>query len=289
MRYVGLKGRIGRFEDDGSLAILDVDSRGSLSDFLAAGESLAQLEDARVGSRSDPLDLVPAPIVGPGSTIYGIGLNYLSKQEATGRETPEYPTLFIKSTAALGLPGAAVALPEAAPDCVDYEGEIAVVLGAPLLGASTKQAAAAIAAVVPANDVTARDVMRNTGNPTLAKSFPGFAQFGSAVLDPRAYGGIGSLELSTSVNGEVRQRDTGAGMLIDAAELLCLLSRYVQIRPGDVVLTGTPAGTGEETNRYLRAGDLVEVSVGDLPPLRSTIAARRSRLAVSADPKELHA
>ena len=284
-----MKGRIGRFEDDGSLAILDVDSRGSLADFLAAGESLAKLKGARVGSRSDPLDVVPGAIVGPASTIYGIGLNYRSKQEATGREPPEYPTLFIKSTAALGLPGAAVALPEAAPDCVDYEGEIAVVLGAPLLAASPNDAAAAIAAVVPANDVTARDVMRNTGNPTLAKSFPGFAQFGSAVLDPRAYGGIGSLELRTVVNGEIRQRDTGAGMLIDAAELLALLSRYVQIRPGDVVLTGTPAGTGEETNRYLRPGDVVEVSVGDLPALRSTIAARPSRPAASADSKERHA
>jgi 2-keto-4-pentenoate hydratase/2-oxohepta-3-ene-1,7-dioic acid hydratase in catechol pathway len=88
------------------------------------------------------------------------------------------------------------------------------------------------------------------------------------------------------VNGELRQHDHGAGMLLGVGELLALLSRYVELRPGDVVLTGTPAGTGDETKTYLAAGDVVEVVVADLPPMRTSVSAAAERAAAPETSRE---
>ncbi len=280
MSFVALAGGIARAEEDGSLAVLE--AACGLAEHLAAGGRLSDLEGLSVRARIDPGEAVLAPITLPGAAVYGIGLNYRSKQLATGRELPAQPTLFVKSPAARAAPGAPIVLPPSAPDCVDYEGEIAVVLTRALRDASPASAAGAAGAVAAANDVTARDVLRATGNPSLAKSFPGFGQLGSAVLDPARHGGVAALPLVTRVNGEIRQTDLGAGMLIGVAELLALLSRYVQLRPGDVVLTGTPAGTGDETGSYLVAGDEVEVSVGGLPALSSRVTASLDTATVEA-------
>jgi 2-keto-4-pentenoate hydratase/2-oxohepta-3-ene-1,7-dioic acid hydratase in catechol pathway len=271
--FTALKAGIGRLADDGSIEILDTQPGVGLGEVLANGGTLEQLERARVGERLEAEQTEPGCAIAPGAAIYGIGLNYRSKQLITGRELPSFPTLFVKAISAVGQPGCALWLPTVAPDQVDYEGEIAVMLTKPLWDADVKTAQAAIGAVLAANDVTARDVMRKTGNAGLAKSFPGFAQFGTAVVDPEAFGGMASLEISTSVNGELRQKDRGDGMLMKPGEILSLLSRYVELRPGDVLLTGTPAGTGEESDSYLRPGDVVEVSLNDLPSLRTTVAA----------------
>ncbi|HTX62250.1 MAG TPA: fumarylacetoacetate hydrolase family protein [Acidimicrobiales bacterium] len=271
MRYLALEAGIGRLEDDGSVAVLDAPA--TLAAYMGDGRRLDELGSRRVVARSAADDVVLAPIIEPGSATWGIGLNYRSKQRATGRELPDHPTLFLKAPSAAARPHEPIAIPLSAPECVDYEGEIAVVVGDHLFRASTSEAERAVVALAAANDVTARDVMRSTGNPSLAKSFPGFAQLGSVALDPHAYGGVEALELSTTVNGEVRQHDTGAGMILAVGELLALLSHYVALCPGDVVLTGTPAGTGDETKTYLVSGDVVEVRLGDLPPLRSDVVA----------------
>jgi 2-keto-4-pentenoate hydratase/2-oxohepta-3-ene-1,7-dioic acid hydratase in catechol pathway len=269
VRYLALDAGIGRLEDDGSVAVLD--APGSLAAHMAQGCRLGDLESRRVIDRRAADEVVLAPITERGAATWGIGLNYHSKQRATGRELPDHPTLFLKCPSAAARPLEPIAIPPSAPECVDYEGEIAVVVGSRLFRVSPSEAEHAVIAVAAANDVTARDVMRSTGNPSLAKSFPGFGQLGSATLDPDAFGGVEALELSTTVNGEVRQHDTGAGMILGVGELLALISRYVALRPGDVVLTGTPAGTGEETKSYLVNGDVVEVRLGDLPPLRSDV------------------
>jgi 2-keto-4-pentenoate hydratase/2-oxohepta-3-ene-1,7-dioic acid hydratase in catechol pathway len=281
--FTALKGGIARHVDGGSLAILETQPGVGLGEFLAEGGTCRQLERARVRARVAPEEAEPGSAIASGATIYGVGLNYRSKQLVTGRELPKFPTLFIKSISALGQSGKTMCLPSTAPDRVDYEGEIAVMLTKSLWNADLKTARDAIGAVLAANDVTARDVMQRTGNAGLAKSFPGFAQFGTTVVDPLEYGGIPQLELATSVNGELRQRDRGEGMLMNAEEILSLLSRFVELRPGDVVLTGTPAGTGEESERYLRPGDVVEVSLADLPALLTAVAACEEDRGVGPD------
>lgn len=275
MRYVACASGIGRLEDDRRVALIDVSPRVGVAGFFSSGRRLADLAAAPVRAETSLDELVLAGAVAPSSAIYGVGLNYRSKLRSTGRAVPERPTLFAKSASAVAAPGAPIVIPDSAPDAVDFEGEIGVVVGAPLYNASRDEAEDSIAAVLAANDVTARDVMRTTNNPMLAKSFPGFAQFGSFVADPRDYGGIAAIALTTRVNDELRQRDLGEGMLLDPAELIALLSSYVELHPGDIVLTGTPAGTGEETGSFLQPGDVVAVQIADLPPLVSHVSRTR--------------
>lgn len=274
MQYLALERGIGRLEEGAAVALLDVEV--TLADHLAGGGRLADLDTAGIAGRMALDDVALASPVRPSAATWGIGLNYRSKQESTGRSLPSLPTLFSKAASAAVDPGAPIRIPASAPDCVDYEGEIAVILSAALFEAGSDEAVAAVGAVAAANDVTARDVMRATGNPSLAKSYPGFGQLGAAVVDPRAAGGFESLTLTTRVNGEVRQSDSGSGLIYSIGELLALLCRHVLLRPGDVVLTGTPAGTGDETGSYLTAGDTVEVEVAGLPALRSPVVDDRA-------------
>lgn len=271
MRLVALAGGVGRIEDDGTVALLGAPAR--LGDLIASGERPASIGRLAVTGRTTIDQAALALPVPSGATVFGVGMNYASKQAVTGRPKPERPTWFAKCPSAFVAPGAPILLPPSAPDCVDYEGELAVLLGAPLFEATPAEAAAAISAVAAADDVTARDVMRATGNPMLAKSYPGFGQLGSCVLDPLEHGGVAGLEIATTVNGQPRQADRGDGMLDDVVTLLVMLSRHALLRPGDVLLTGTPAGTGDETGTYLVPGDVVEVTASGLPPLRSLVEA----------------
>lgn len=272
MTVVSLREGVGRLERDGTVAELD-QPHASLRSFLLSGHSLDDLSSRKVRRRW-PIDEAPlAPVAAEGATIFGVGLNYLSKQLATGRTPPDEPVLFIKALSSLGMPGAPVILP-AESDCVDYEGEIAAIIGGTVFEAAADTAIRAVAGVAAANDLTARDVMRRSGNPSLAKSFPGFGQIGSFVGSLESMGGPEAIDLRVTVNGVVRQSDCSAGMLISIGSLVALISRYVVLRPGDIVLTGTPSGTGDEEQRYLAAGDVVEVAVGDLPLLHNRLASR---------------
>jgi 2-keto-4-pentenoate hydratase/2-oxohepta-3-ene-1,7-dioic acid hydratase in catechol pathway len=270
MTLLALAEGVGRLEPDGTVSILDT-GRPDLPALLAtaSGAELARLDGGAASvARRLPLDDVrPASLRARGTTVWGIGLNYTSKLVATGRTAPEHPTFFVKA----GLDGEVLRLPVLAPDCVDYEGEIAVVIGRPLHRCDPAEAAAGVVALAAADDVTARDVMRSTGNPLLAKSFPGFVQLGTAVAPCADVDALDDVALVTLVNGEVRQHDTSAGMLLSIGEVLAALSQYVVLQPGDLVLTGTPAGTGDEDGRYLAAGDVVEVRVASLPALVTTV------------------
>jgi 2-keto-4-pentenoate hydratase/2-oxohepta-3-ene-1,7-dioic acid hydratase in catechol pathway len=270
MRLVALPGGIGQLEDDGSVAELDV-PHPSLHAFLADGGSLRSLATASVRRRIVGPDAVSARPLTWAGAVWGIGMNYSSKQRVTGRSLPEHPMLFVKAAASLQPGGGAVALPAAAPTQVDYEGEIAVVIGEDLFEASARAAASGVAMVTAADDLTARDVLRDLGNPTLAKGFPGFGQLSNVFVDPETLGGLEGIPLATEVGSEVRQRDTSDGMLMSIGEVVAFLSRFVALRPGDIVLTGTPAGTGDEVGVYLAHGDTVAVNVAGLPPLVTRI------------------
>ena len=270
MKIVALVGGVGRLDGDGTVAQLDVPFP-SLTAFLRAGLPLTELARAAVLCRVPREEAPVAPAAGAGSTVWGVGLNYRSKQIATGRDVPAHPVLFVKSAGSIAGADAPITLPQVS-SCVDYEGEIAVLVGAPLFEATEDEAARATIGFTAANDVTARDVMRWSGNPTLAKSFPNFGQIGS-VVDVVDAGLAETVTIEVDVNGERRQHDSSDGMLMGIAELVALLSTYTPLWPGDLVLTGTPAGTGDETQRYLGDGDVVSVTVGDLPPLLSAVAA----------------
>jgi 2-keto-4-pentenoate hydratase/2-oxohepta-3-ene-1,7-dioic acid hydratase in catechol pathway len=152
---------------------------------------------------------------------------------------------------------------------VDYEGEVAIVIGRRMHDASTGDVWGHVAGISAANDVTARDMMAATGNPTLAKSFPGFGAIGASVLALSSVDNPADIPVRTWVNGQLRQESTTAELIFSVPELLAHISRYCTLEPGDVVLTGTPAGTGQDRDEFLRPGDVVEVSVGGVLPLRT--------------------
>ncbi|MFI7025606.1 fumarylacetoacetate hydrolase family protein [Micromonospora sp. NPDC049900] len=241
---------------------------------LAIGEGWAPVRAARVRERW-PFDGLGSALSCPlasARAFWGVGLNYHSKVAQTGRAVPESPVLFLRSPAAVSGPGATVTLPAASRQ-VDYEGELAVVVGRRMSGVPAADVWSYLAGVTAANDLTARDVMAVTGNPSLAKSFAGFGALGSSVRELTGPLPGASTSVSTWVNGVLRQHSRIDDQIFRVPELLARISHYSVLEPGDVVLTGTPAGTGQDRSDFLRDGDVVEVSVTGVLPLRTLFAA----------------
>jgi 2-keto-4-pentenoate hydratase/2-oxohepta-3-ene-1,7-dioic acid hydratase in catechol pathway len=227
----------------------------------AAGDSLATLR--RLGS--DPLRTPPtdwqlgppvdaerllAPLL-PGKLV-GIGRNYREHAAELGNAMPTEPLLFLKAISSLVGPGDAVVLPPESEE-VHFEGEVAVVVGARVRRASPEQAAAAVLGYTAACDVTARDLQQRDRTFARGKSFDTFCPLGPAIR----LGLPGpEVEVVTRIDGTERQRGRVAEMAWGPAELVSYVSRFMTLEPGDVLLTGTPAGVGP-----LHAGERIEVEV----------------------------
>jgi 2-keto-4-pentenoate hydratase/2-oxohepta-3-ene-1,7-dioic acid hydratase in catechol pathway len=165
-------------------------------------------------------------------------------------------------------------LPAEASERVDYEGEMAVVIGRAASDVDTADAWSYIAGVTAANDVTARDIQMQglpIGDFTTAKTFPSFKPLGPGLITGSE--ARGTLSIRTSVNGEVRQDAHTDELIFAIPDILATVSRTVALQPGDVILTGSPAGVGLMKDVFLAPGDIVEVRLGDLPPLRNPVVA----------------
>ncbi|WP_235734658.1 fumarylacetoacetate hydrolase family protein [Nocardioides alcanivorans] len=200
-----------------------------------------------------------------------MGLNYRSKAARAGRDLPTDPILFLAAPTSVAAPGARVAVPAGVTEEMDYEAEIALVIGRPLYRASESQVWDCIAGITSANDMTARDVMRATATPVLAKSFPGFKPLGPSVCTVDEFAQRDDIPVRSWVNDELQQDDTSAGFIFQVPELLARISRHTPLRPGDVVLTGTPAGTGQDRGCFLVPGDRIRIEIGPLLPLITTV------------------
>jgi 2-keto-4-pentenoate hydratase/2-oxohepta-3-ene-1,7-dioic acid hydratase in catechol pathway len=240
-----------------------------LSALLADEGSLDAVAKAPVLKRIEAgaLDeIVIPPLAFRTTSAWGIGLNYYAKAATTGRPVPTSPILFLKPSSSLAAHGAVLPIP-ALTSQFDYEAEVGIVVGRPLANARPEDVWDAVAGVIAGNDVTARDVMKETGTPTLAKGFPGCAPLGPTVLPVADLADRDAIPVASWVDGELRQQSTTADLIFDVPDLLARLSRYARLEPGDVVLTGTPPGTGQDRNDFLRAGQQVKIAVGDLVPL----------------------
>jgi 2-keto-4-pentenoate hydratase/2-oxohepta-3-ene-1,7-dioic acid hydratase in catechol pathway len=234
--------------------------------------SLVALQACQVRDRVPLEDCSLLLPLGRPRAIWGVGLNYRSKARATGRAVPSEPLLYLSasSTSAADEP---VDIPLEDTVELDYEGEIALVIGRRLYQSDPSDVWPAIAAVSAANDLSARDVMRATGSPTLAKSFPGCNPIGMSLSTVDELPDRDRIGVRTWVNGALRQDDTSAGLVFAIPDLVARLSRYAALEPGDVVLTGTPAGTGQDRGTFLAAGDVVRVEVDTVLPLVTSVAA----------------
>jgi 2-keto-4-pentenoate hydratase/2-oxohepta-3-ene-1,7-dioic acid hydratase in catechol pathway len=204
-----------------------------------------------------------------------VGLNYRSHVEEIGQPVPETMMFFVSDRveAAAG-PETPIVLPAEAPAQVDYEGEVAIVIGREARDIDSALAWTFIAGVTAANDVSARDVQMAglaNGDYTTAKSFPSFKPLGPGLITGDE--ARGTLSITTTVNGEVRQEADTDELIFAIPEIVATVSRTVTLHPGDVILTGSPAGVGLVKAQFLSPGDVVEVAVGALPPLRNEVAA----------------
>jgi 2-keto-4-pentenoate hydratase/2-oxohepta-3-ene-1,7-dioic acid hydratase in catechol pathway len=186
------------------------------------------------------------------SKIVCVGRNYRAHAKELGNDVPVAPLLFLKPPSSLIEAGAPITLPSASAQ-VEFEGEIGIVVGRRLCRATHDEAIGAIGAIVAANDVTARDLQKSDGQWTRAKGFDSFCPVGTLGAVPTD---LSALEVVTRVNGVERQRGTAREMVFAIPELLVYISAIMTLEPGDLVLTGTPAGVGP-----LQDGDLVDVEI----------------------------
>jgi acylpyruvate hydrolase len=205
--------------------------------------------------------------------VFCVGLNYRTHILEMGRELPEHPTLFSKLARALTDPFADVELP-AASERVDYEGELAAVIGRGGRDIPVEQAWDAVAGLTLLNDVTARDYQRRTLQWFAGKTFQASTPVGPALVTRDELRDLDDRELRVTVNGEERQRARIGDLVFDVPALVADLSRIVTLEPGDVIATGTPGGVGEPAQRFLRDGDVVEVAVDGIGSIRNCFRSR---------------
>jgi 2-keto-4-pentenoate hydratase/2-oxohepta-3-ene-1,7-dioic acid hydratase in catechol pathway len=238
---------------------------------LIRGGLLGELEPAPgEGLPLEGIDLLPP--VGDPDKIVCIGLNYRSHAAEAGIDPPERPTFFAKFPNSLAAPGATVSLP-AGSEKVDYEAEIAIVIGARSSSVSPEDALGSIAGYMLFNDLSARDWQFATPQWMPGKVFDGSAPCGPSLVTPDQAGPHDAIEFKLELNGEVMQEASTADLIHSIPELVAHLSSLMTLEPGDVIATGTPSGVGSvrEPRVWLKAGDEIRISSPTLGELCTTI------------------
>lgn len=239
---------------------------GSLDDaFVAFVEGEPLFQPLQLTGERSPLAEVRllSPVI-PRSKVVGVGRNYHDHAEELGSTVPEEPLLFLKPNTTVIGPDAPVLLPRSSHE-VHYEAELAIVIGRMCKDVPIERVDDVIFGYTCANDVTARDLQRLDGQWTRAKGFDTFCPLGPWIrtrLDPA------DLAVTTTVNGELRQSGRTSELVHNVAELVSFVSGVFSLLPGDVILTGTPAGVGPMVH-----GDRVSVTVEGIGTLTSPVVA----------------
>ena len=252
-------GRAARLEDDHYVVL-----PGRLVDHLCRAPM-------RVSGERVPADeaKLAAPIARPGKIVC-IGLNYQDHAKETNATPPEQPLLFSKPSSCVVGPGAGIAKPEGEVK-LDYEAELAVVIGKPARRITAEEASEVIGGYSCFNDVSERVAQLGDGQWFRGKSFDTFAPFGPWVVTPDEVEDPHTLGIRCEVNGEVRQDSNTSELIFKVPELVSYCSRALSLEPGDLIATGTPAGVALGTGKYLEAGDVVTVQIDGLGSLTNPV------------------
>ena len=240
--------------------------------------AVGHLDDARAAvADADPTVEIGAarklPPVADPEKLIGIGLNYTSHADEAGLEPPATPTFFAKFRNALAPPGAEVSLP-ATSEKVDYEAEVAFVVGRRARDVAEADALDHLAGLTLLNDLSARDLQFSTPQWMPGKVFDGSAPCGPALVTLDEAGDPAAIELELTLNGETMQSASTADLIHSIPALLAHLSSLMTLEPGDVVFTGTPAGVGSlrRPRRWLAPGDELVIRSPQLGQLETRIA-----------------
>lgn len=251
---------------------------GDPSALLAAGRwdelvALHAAGDLGPGEPLPPAAALSAPTPRPG-TIFGIGVNYAAHAATANIEAGSLPTTFVKLPSSVTGPEAEVVIPEGR-DQVDWEAELAFVVGRDGRHVARADALGHVAGVMVAQDITERDVQFNAGGRqfSLGKGYDTFCPLGPALVTLDELPPLPELRLRATLNGEVVQDGSAGDMIHDVPAIIAALSSITTLRAGDVVLTGTPAGTGftREPPRFLRPGDELVTEIPGVGTLRNLL------------------
>lgn len=211
------------------------------------------------------------PPVAPGATVYAVGLNYRDHAAETGRQCPDPPPIFVKLPLSIAPPNGVTPHPGFS-DTLDYEGELAIVIGREARHVDAAQTMAHVFGYTVVNDLTVR-ALAKPDTLLLGKNGPGLAPVGPWIVPASALPDPHALSIRTWVNGELRQDGSSADMHHRVADLIALVSRSVPLRPGDIISTGSPRGSGVglEPPRFLQPGDRVRVEIGKVGAVETLI------------------
>ncbi|MFC8182102.1 fumarylacetoacetate hydrolase family protein [Rhodococcus sp. NPDC057297] len=255
-----------RVDNDTSATVIDgyIDLTALLED-----SAWREIAEKASGEQVDLSDADYAPVVPRPGKIVCVGLNYANHIKEMGRELPEYPTLFTKFREALTGPYDDVVVPAYAAEQLDWEGELAFVVGKQAYQVSEANAEEYIAGYSVMNDYTMRDYQYRTLQWDQGKTFEKTSGFGPFLTTTDSYVFGGKLE--TTLDGQTMQTTTTDDLVFDPAKLVEYISHIVTLQPGDVVITGTPGGVGHarKPGVYIQDGQTVEVSIEGLGSVRN--------------------
>jgi 2-keto-4-pentenoate hydratase/2-oxohepta-3-ene-1,7-dioic acid hydratase in catechol pathway len=245
---------------------------------LKAAIALDRLAALGADAAARPSDLPLAgltllPVIPNPAKILCAGLNYKDHQAETGRGGEPYPTIFVRFAAAQVAHNQAIVRPKEST-ALDFEGEIALIIGLGGRRIAKEDWQAHVAGFAPYNDGSVRDWQRHTSQFTPGKNFARTGGFGPWMMTPDEVGDPAAVELTTRLNGEVMQHAFSSQLVFGFGELIAYCSSFVDLEPGDVIVTGTPGGVGAARKPpvWMRAGDRIEVEVKPIGTLVNPVA-----------------
>jgi 2-keto-4-pentenoate hydratase/2-oxohepta-3-ene-1,7-dioic acid hydratase in catechol pathway len=237
---------------------------------LAAAAKAALASDA---TRLPMADLQLSPIIPEPGKIVCLGLNYFDHAKEGGRDKPDYPWFFLRSASSLLAPGAKALRPRVSTR-LDYEAELAVVIGKTVKHATLDNALDAVFGYSCFNDISVRDYQKKTPQWTIGKNFDRTGPFGPVLVTADELPpGATELRIQARLNGQVMQDANTRDMIWGVAETIKLLSECMTLEPGDLIVMGTPAGVGQARTPpvWMKQGDVVEIEIENIGVLRNTI------------------
>ncbi|MDH6266060.1 2-keto-4-pentenoate hydratase/2-oxohepta-3-ene-1,7-dioic acid hydratase in catechol pathway [Rhizobium sp. SG_E_25_P2] len=248
---------------------------GHYADLKAAVTAgLAGVADATAKAAAFPLSEIEwLPVIPNPDKILCVGLNYEMHRKETGRSEVEHPTIFARYSNSQTGHMKPIIRPKVSTE-LDYEGELAVIIGKPGRYISREDALGHIAGFACYNDGSIRDFQRHTHQFIPGKNFPDTGAFGPWMMTPEELGPLDDLRIQTRLNGEVVQEATFGQMIFDIARQIEYCSSFTRLEAGDVIASGTPGGVGAKRNPplWMKPGDIVEVEIDKLGILRNPIA-----------------
>lgn len=250
---------------------------GALLDLVGAGRNVLDAAGATLAEKGKAIDLASVKILPPlvPGRIICVGLNYADHAAESNMQIPEVPTLFSRFASSVVGHGDAIRLPKVST-ALDYEGELAVIIGKSGRYIAKAQALDHVAGYSIFNDASIRDYQLRTPQWTIGKNFDGTGPFGPVLVTPDALPeGASGLKIETRLGGEVMQRSSTDQLIFDVPTLIAAITEAMALMPGDVIITGTPAGVGgaRKPQRFMKAGEICEVEIEGIGILRNPIAA----------------